>query len=49
METVNEWMRDGQGLQTESGHWINNDLCAAEQRANFLAWEERRKQLKSRS
>ena len=49
METVNEWTRDGRGLQTESGHWINNDLCAADRRANFLAREERRKRLKSRS
>ena len=49
MATVNEWTRNGKGLQTESGHWINNDLCSANRRANFLAREERRKQLKDRS
>ena len=49
METVNEWTRGGRGLQTESGHWINNDLCVADRRANFLAQEERRKRLKSTS
>ena len=46
---VNEWTRDGKGLQTESGRWINNDLCAADRRSNFLAREERRKRLKNRS
>ena len=49
MATVNEWTRNGKGLQTESGHWINNDLCLADRRANFLAREERRKRLKDRS
>ena len=46
---VNEWTRDGKGLQTESGHWINNDLCVPDRRSNFLAREERRKRLKNRS
>ena len=49
MATVNEWTRNGKGLQTESGHWINNDLCSADRRANFLSREERRKRLKDRS
>ena len=49
MATVNEWTRNGKGLQTESGHWINNDLCSADRRANFLAREERRKRLTDRS
>ena len=49
MATVNEWTRNGKGLQTESGHWINNGLCSADRRANFLAREERRKRLKDRS
>ena len=49
MATVNEWTRNGKGLQTESGHWINNDLCSANRRANFLACKERRKRLKDRS
>ena len=43
MATVNEWTTNGKGLQTESGHWINNNLCSAGRRANFLACEERRK------
>ena len=43
MATVNQWTRNGKGLQTESGHWINNDLCSADRRANFLTREERRK------
>ena len=46
---TNEWTRDGKGLKIESGHWINNDLCAADRRSNFLAREERRKRLKNRS
>ena len=37
---VNEWTKDGKGLQTESGYWINNDLCAADRRSNFLTQEE---------
>ena len=49
MATVNEWTRIGKGLQTESRHWINNNLCSADRGANFLAHEERRKQLKDRS
>ena len=47
--TVNEWTRNGKGLQTESRHGINNDLCSADRRANFLAHEVRRKRLKDRS
>ena len=35
--TVNEWTRNGKGLQTESGNWINSNLCSADRRANFLA------------
>ena len=46
MATVNEWTRNGKGLQTESGHWINNDLCSSNRRANFIAREERRKRQK---
>ena len=49
MATVNEWMRNGKGLQTKREHWINNDLCSADRRANFLTHEERRKRLKDRS
>ena len=40
---VEEWTRDGKGLKTDSGHWINKDLCAADRRANFLSRQERRK------
>ena len=47
--TLAEKTRNGKGLQTESGHWINNDLCSADRRANFLACEEKRKRLKDRS
>ena len=47
-ETVTEWTRDGKGLQTDSGHWINKDLCSADRRANFLARQERRKRLKDK-
>ena len=42
---VEDWTKGGRGLQTESGHWINKDLCAADWRANFLMREERRKRM----
>ncbi|KAL5247825.1 hypothetical protein ACHWQZ_G019646 [Mnemiopsis leidyi] len=42
-ELVKEWTKDGKGHKTESGHWINRDLCAADRKANFLSREERRK------
>ena len=42
-ELVKEWTKDGRGHKTESGHWINRDLCAADRKANFLSREERRR------
>jgi hypothetical protein len=42
-ELVKEWTKDGRGHKTESGHWINRDLCAADRKASFLSREERRK------
>ena len=40
---VEEWTRDGKGLQLDSGYWVNKDLCSADRRAYFLARQERRK------
>ncbi|KAL5247960.1 hypothetical protein ACHWQZ_G017208 [Mnemiopsis leidyi] len=45
---VKEWPKEGKGHRTESGHWINQDLCAADRRANFQAREERRKRMEKR-
>ena len=42
-ETVDYWTDDGKGYLTESGHWVNKDLCEADRKANFLARSERRK------
>ncbi|KAL5253070.1 hypothetical protein ACHWQZ_G005667 [Mnemiopsis leidyi] len=42
---VEEWTKDGKGYKTESGFWINKDLCAADRKANFLAREQRRTRL----
>ena len=44
-QTVNDFTRNGRGMQTDSGYWINKDLCAADRRANFLARQERKKRL----
>ena len=44
-ETVDYWTDDGKGYMTESGHWVNKDLCAADRRANFLVRSERRKRM----
>ena len=43
IDTVNEWTRDGKGLQLDSGYWVNKDLCMAmaNRHANFLACQER--------
>ena len=49
IDAVNEWTRDGKGLQLDSGYWVNKDLCMADRRANFLARQERRKRLKNQS
>ena len=47
--TVLEWTKNGKGLKTESGYWINKDLCAADRNSNFLARQERRKRMASRA
>ena len=46
---VKHWTKDGKGHKTESGHWINKDLCAADRKANFLAREERRKRMEKKT
>ena len=48
-ELVKDWTKDGKGHKTESGHWINRDLCAADRKANFLAREERRKRMEKKT
>ena len=47
--TVDEWTNNGKGFKTDSGYWINNDLCSADRRANFIARQERRKRMKSKN
>ena len=49
IDAVNEWTRDGKGLQLDSGYWVNKDLCMADRCANFLARQERWKRLKNQS
>ena len=46
---VKDWTKDGKGHKTESGYWINKDLCAADRKANFLAREERRKRMEKKT
>ena len=48
-DAVNEWTRDGKGLQLDNGYWVNKDLCMANRYANFLAYQERWKRLKNQS
>ncbi|KAL5257413.1 hypothetical protein ACHWQZ_G012381 [Mnemiopsis leidyi] len=45
---VQEWTKEGKGYKTESGFWINKDLCAADRKANFLAREQRRTRLQKK-
>ncbi len=40
---VDYWTDGGKGFLTDTGYWINTDLCEADRKANFLAREERRK------
>ena len=42
-ECVDYWTDGGKGYLTDSGHWINRDLCRADRTANFLVRKERRK------
>ena len=46
-ERISDWTREGKGLETESGYWVNKDLCSADRRSNFLSRQERRKRMKS--
>ncbi|KAL5258338.1 hypothetical protein ACHWQZ_G008989 [Mnemiopsis leidyi] len=46
---VQEWTKDGKGYRTDSGHWINKDLCAADRKSSFLAREERRKRMEKKN
>ncbi|KAL5269806.1 hypothetical protein ACHWQZ_G003319 [Mnemiopsis leidyi] len=46
---VQEWTKDGKGYRTDSGHWINRDLCAADRKSSFLAREERRKRMEKKN
>ena len=42
------WHRNGRGREV-NGHYINQDLCAVDRHANFLAREEFRKRKEGRS
>ena len=42
-ESVDYWTDGGKGYRTDSGYWINRDLCRADRTANFLVRAERRK------
>ncbi len=44
-EAANYWTNDGKGFKTESGYYINPDLCKADREARFLVRQERRKRL----
>ncbi|MCP4459078.1 MAG: hypothetical protein GY816_13805 [Cytophagales bacterium] len=45
-EDAVDWFTDGgSGFLSESGYWINKDLCEADRLANFQAREERRKRI----
>ena len=46
VETADDWTKNGKGYKTESGFWINKDLCDADRKANFLARQERRARMK---
>ena len=36
-ENTNDWTKNGRGNKTQSGFWINWDLCDADRKANFVA------------
>ena len=46
-ENANDWTKNGKGNKTESGFWINKDLCDADRKANFLSRQERRSRMQS--
>ena len=41
-ENANDWTKNGRGNKTQSGFWINRDLCDADRKANFVARQEKR-------
>ena len=43
--TVEYWTDSGKGFQTDTGFWVNKDLCEADRKANFLVRSERRKRM----
>ena len=47
--TVLEWTKNGKGFKTETGYWINKDLCVADRNLNFLARQERRERMKRKA
>ena len=42
---VKDWTINGKSHKTECGDWISKDLCEADRKANFLAREEKRKNI----
>ena len=47
IENADDWTKNGRGNKTESGYWINKDLCDADRKANFVARQERRSRMNS--
>ena len=43
---VDYWTNDGKGFRTEGGYWVNQDLCEADRKANFLMRQQRRERMK---
>ena len=46
-ENANDWTKNGRGNKTQSGFWINRDLCDADRKANFVARQEKRVRMNS--
>ena len=46
-ENANDWTKNGRGDKTQSGLWINRDLCDADRNANFVARQEKRVRMNS--
>ena len=46
-ENADDWSKSGRGNKTQSGYWINQDLCDADRKANFVSREERRARMNS--
>ena len=47
IDNADDWTKNGRGNKTESGFWINRDLCDADRKANFVARQERRDRMNS--